>query len=847
MSTDQEAFIKNAVATGADVGPRDLNNLGLKRISRYIKLSAASASHPLFPVLNSLRQVKGSNGAPISVDGVSVEIERNESTFLPRSGNEVYLTMRVSLVARKGDSQPIEVGQRRMSLLSLIVIYPRELGSFAVVIANDLYLNRAWNDSVGKGDVVINKFESRDELMGSQGLIFQSPVFVNRNIHIAPRASDSSKKPPYSAVTFADRVFLGNGAVMAAGLPFSPSTVGGGDDQFWSDVSTFGGFLKGIENDGGLDRGLEVFKEGPGGSLLGRGIASSQDLMKMCIEYSQARASRSSLYLSEMGASRLSAGSNSAQYRLFLSRGNNFIAQSNALRIDKSGWGEGTVKMDSSLISRGMAKVNLRVAVGGRTVDVQLPSDGKAVVTPEVGSKETLKDLEARKKAADAAYDAKVADNADAISALNSLVITKNKQIYDTQKVLDKELAKPKKRNGTPASKYQDQTVIADLSQKISSLKAEVKDIRERQIPAQEDIAKEAKAAQLAATKALDAYREILNNPPEIELVTSTVKSNRGFKSPDKLDLQVKIKNAENIIDAVGNHVTPEVGVQAYDGTFDGKSHSISSPANLNLLGYLKFSFNTNKTSLEAPNKILRTPTSSDVDLNEPTEDYGSLQDQCEKARNASSSQSFGGAGWATDFSASTRISWNFAGATSPGQDPGLNVLDIANETRATAKFRVNSIVSHCIIRANSDFVTGMFACDKLEIQARTTPLRIIGTFIVGSMIIHPDAIKAGITWSSIYHPQATDELRSAGVLNSSYRDCANPKDPVWHPIPAIQEVSARMTCNTISLRAKADPFQWTTVDPDCGLKPDGTSSNTSCKRRLVRFFVVEQSREGAL
>ncbi|WP_374030781.1 hypothetical protein [Bdellovibrio bacteriovorus] len=51
--------------------------------------------------------------------------------------------------------------------------------------------------------------------------------------------------------------------------------------------------------------------------------------------------------------------------------------------------------------------------------------------------------------------------------------------------------------------------------------------------------------------------------------------------------------------------------------------------------------------------------------------------------------------------------------------------------------------------------------------------------------------------------------------------------------------------CNSISLRAKADPFRWTAVDPDCGLI--NNSNSTMCKNRLMRFYVLEVSRESGI
>jgi hypothetical protein len=75
---------------------------------------------------------------------------------------------------------------------------------------------------------------------------------------------------------------------------------------------------------------------------------------------------------------------------------------------------------------------------------------------------------------------------------------------------------------------------------------------------------------------------------------------------------------------------------------------------------------------------------------------------------------------------------------------------------------------------------------------------------------------------------------------------CDQLPSPIWHPMPSIQETADRMACNVISLRAKADPFKWTAVDPDCGIPVGATQTVPTCKRRIYHYFVVEQSREGA-
>ena len=93
----------------------------------------------------------------------------------------------------------------------------------------------------------------------------------------------------------------------------------------------------------------------------------------------------------------------------------------------------------------------------------------------------------------------------------------------------------------------------------------------------------------------------------------------------------------------------------------------------------------------------------------------------------------------------------------------------------------------------------------------------------------------------------ATFELRQAGILKSSSGQSCDTiaRFPVWHPYPSIKKVSDLYKCNALSLRAKADPFRWTSVDPDCGLVP--SANGTLCKNRLVRYYVLEVARESGI
>jgi len=170
--------------------------------------------------------------------------------------------------------------------------------------------------------------------------------------------------------------------------------------------------------------------------------------------------------------------------------------------------------------------------------------------------------------------------------------------------------------------------------------------------------------------------------------------------------------------------------------------------------------------------------------------------------------------------------------------------------------FRVASIVGKCFIASSQAFVAGFYVCDELIIEPRKTQLRMVGTFIVSKLTIDPSAYVSGIVWSSIYHPQATLDLRQAKILQrktSPSLACSNLSTdskgaviPSWHPNPGLSQRADLLTCNAISLREKAANFRWTTVDPDCGIDP-ATPASTTCKNRVIHFLIMEHARSGGL
>ena len=113
-------------------------------------------------------------------------------------------------------------------------------------------------------------------------------------------------------------------------------------------------------------------------------------------------------------------------------------------------------------------------------------------------------------------------------------------------------------------------------------------------------------------------------------------------------------------------------------------------------------------------------------------------------------------------------------------------------------------------------------------------------------MQISNSALQYGIDWSPIYSTRAIRELRSKDVLKGATAPCSDLPGavPAWHPMIGFQDFQNAIKCSPLSLRAKADPFQWTQVDPDCG-KLSGAVTN-SCKHRDTKFVIEEITRSSS-
>ncbi len=941
MSDEQLQSLREMVAAGANIGPHDadMTKLRVDKIDLML-LFPVSPAHPLFPIVDALKTVVNEiNGEVIKVKGIHIVLTRPQNSgYLPKSGREVYVMAEASLL--DSDGEVIQIGRVPLQVRSQITIYPREMGSFALVLPRDLHLDKDWNATAEKGDVNLHRYVNRTDIGNSPGLVFNSPVFVNGNIFL-PDDTGEVASSHYAAVTFADRMYMGNGWILKSdGKPYGPTTMGGLPDRYWSDSRVFGGFLNGIENDGSSDAGLDVLSGNSTGLPSG-----SYDWNRICADYNKKTVDIGTMKVSKIKAKMVDdstdGNTQKSKYKITLSNYNQYYPQKNFMpepNVDK--WKPGTItvnninKYDQSTNTGAVASIVLAYGNGSdyREVVFDLTKYGEATLQPAVVNEDRRKALQKALDDANAAIGSSSSKTNDLQSDLNKStadLAAANATLTTKKNDLAKEQAKPvyvaPAPSATPSASptvspspspsptatvspdptatasptvsptatatataspsasptatasasptsspvmtvpadYQNPDTIAtlnkeidDLNKKITDLQNHMNDLKNNQIPANDKANADAKATVSSATAALADYQQTIDNPPKFTIDMDPMKTGSGREYLDRAYLSVNLTNAANLRDVDGNKITNfSVRFKAYDGTY-WNSNPVWPDANspTHLVGYLNYTIDS-AGHIDRPSGLSATANTSGTGEDDAGNSLDIAQ-ACEDFYDNMNSQSFGAANWGTSFAGGTRSSWNFAGLdNSVPNESGHESEPILPEriwSTDSTEFVVNSIVGNCVIKPGATFVTGFFTCDNLTIEGgRTKPLTIVGTFIIGkSMKIDEQAIRTGIQWSSIYHPQSTRSLRLRKILKpvtepGNVAKCDQLPSPIWHPIPSIQETADRMACNVISLRAKADPFKWTAVDPDCGIDPAKQQTVPTCKRRIIRYFVVEQSREG--
>jgi hypothetical protein len=186
-----------------------------------------------------------------------------------------------------------------------------------------------------------------------------------------------------------------------------------------------------------------------------------------------------------------------------------------------------------------------------------------------------------------------------------------------------------------------------------------------------------------------------------------------------------------------------------------------------------------------------------------------------------------------------------------PGASNPLQLVINSNST----DFQIRAIMGRCEIGSGANFVAALAICDRLVIRNRTTPLTIVGTFVVGSLEFEGQAARANIRWYSLKHPDAAGLLINAGILrlppyailnrnndalittnlNCDFTVAELQNNPVWKPVVPLPVATKRQMCGTQSL-ISVQAFTWSEMNPAAGYT-SATAVRPSMREILSRFF----------
>lgn len=823
MKQETVSFLKTLGVPNAD-------NVPLERFSQTINVKSFSAMHPIYKMIAELKGYK--------VESIFVQIERNNNGSIPMYGRELYLKVTVRLLDSSGNI--IQVGSSKLQTVSQVGVYPREVGSFALLVASDLYLDRSKGVGLKKGDSYVQNFSSRTERLKYTGLVFESPVFVNGSVHlpVAPSLENDKKGQDtnYTPVVFKDKIVLGTGPIMRRGQPFMPRSAGDLSDQFWANVRQFGGFKKGVEIDGERDLGLDYLS-----GLVTGNTTIDPDLMNKCIDRNKRKFDLSYTANSQLVGQMIKQSGNKTQTRMALTDQNSFNPQTGEVSepsLLRTGlFGEILKHFDIDKKEGAIARYVMNF--GKMQVQGEIPDNGTVTLEPEINLTALKKEIDNKISAA----SSQLLIEQSKLKDINAQIDVEQAGVDDLKNAIERE------RQKNPVDKDKVRRLQDSLDTREDNLRRAKRElVRQKQTIDEAQNKVDALEKQKAAVIAQEGIQ------PKIQIsIQRPVDPNDPKKNtnPSFRDLEITMENPELFLNGDGRPMDLALQLEAYDVSYyKGSSlrtwSSGQTPGNR---GFLYFR-NTGRGSFDISRSMTyfeNGPSKGGLpDMRDIYTDYEGL---CA----TTSSSAFGSTDWSKSFASTSQHSWSFTRKYDDAQVPPNITFDSSNAYRSpggggTATFRVGSIQKVCTIEASANFVTGFLNCEILDIKPRASELRIIGSIIVTKGLkIDKSAYDYGIRWSTIYHPMATYELRQAGVLKAlNAPNCASiARFPVWHPHPSMTDLANLYRCNAVSLRSKADPFRWTSVDPDCGLMTG--SNSTMCKNRLVHFYVIEISRESGI
>lgn len=817
--------------------------LSLAKLEQTISMSdleGLGVSHPLNLVIDET--IKN------CLSSVSITIEKPLASYYKPQGDEVYLSITVKGNLSVNLLNKCSMIKNTPVIKGLVIYYPKTLNQYALIKGEDLNVS--------------------DFGTSTNGVDFYGPVYVQRNL-ILPASG-------FHGIGFKDKVRIGDGILKIADDPFTPKTPGGLTNQYLSQISTMKGFLNGINLEAETDEGFPKLFGGTYAYPSNINMAMCKDRNDLKDNFSLTKNSR--LWIKGSGGSFTFALSGSNEFREYSRHGANangkyvYNSYSNNYNLAtnniKNQLDVDVTEQDNKPVMEAYVLVN-----GTEYSKMYLGRSSSAKITFA-----KLSFFTGQKLVLDTS-DTTYLDYEDVDEKgmnIEGSTTYKLKQAYLT---FEDECNDAKDVNLTT---NECQKVIANP---VGGLKTNCDHITPPGPSPQRtacenqlndlDVDKDAYFAE--QSKLLTALNDFIANPPAVTLSTSEVLSNKedvsiswenksSFKYPFVVDIN-EVSFKFNVYDFAiegsndttsgqrfgrnkrmpgpnesgsGNENLMNFDIARYsDGTFKQMDTEKADGTNINSVGSWKTlkTYDQTWTDPEPPGNYPVDP-----DISYPVDGISvatakELDANCDIDTNALPPTS-----WDVSFTDNTQFSWLY-NVTNPGitiTDPSqvqpmpsytftLQDMEVGNYQGVPTR----SIVLDCIVPSSIDMVFGFYVCETLTIQSRTTPLNMVGTFIVKNLNIHSSAQNAGVKFYSIWSGGGIELLRQKRHLRrerAATEECTFTQ-PGWYTGLDEDTLADYQACSPAKfLYTGANNFNWTTIDPEIGITGTGAQVTTQSK-----------------
>jgi hypothetical protein len=725
-----------------------------RAIVKKVSFGQMTSQHPL---KFAVAQVSDKLTEDAALCVVSRRLDKSDEyvKYLPGSNSEslAFILVRISLIAESTSCR--EDTETLPSIRSLLVVYPRELNEFSLVVAGDLDLSKAGTSSASAGgDLGIPSFSSPSSANAAHGVQFLSPVFVNHSLVYSNTIFGlGGSQTIYPKVSFSAPLYLGDQIKMSNGVVTAEFEPASAAPATWGDFP-YSGLQKGIRVESKNDAGLDFLS----GRVTSAAPPVDESKFRACLEESRRLVNRD-----------LTVGADESKAPRVI------VKQDVAPKID-------------SYRSAKISEFHFRVGLSQK--DRFVPSTGIAPLA-SLMSRSTSPCIPVAEQTS--CREIEVDDT--------KIQLSQARGFENASPVLKVEVEP--QLSGSKAVVAGNLTLSSDLK-----------------IP-------------LNVNTRDGGGTHYDNADPNVELTTEPYIV-EGHRQPDQMILVVRVADFRDNMDGLLIRLRPmTLGHDDATGSWKRETEEPLaeikfSPASVFDVVPDQFGSSTTPWRVSPLHKFdLSEVAETAMNLPDDMGTRGRLLDECLQESNWTSSTS--------SFSDQAKLAWDFAlpdgmeRATTP-------VISQDLDSGTDNIFLVRSIVQKCVVSSTAHRVMGFFVCEDLKIERRTEPLKFIGTMIVTkSAHIDRSAVEQGITFANIHHPSSIHELRDADVLLKP-----NPRAqiPWWHPNLSVDVLSEVLNGLPGILRTKAIPFQWTSVDPDCGLIPGDTQ--TTCDNEIQNLVVSE-------